>query len=45
MAEIGIPEKRRIVIPQTIPAEPAPHVKPPQKDPVKTPAEPVKEPA
>ena len=28
MAEIGVPEKRRVLIPQTIPAEPNPYTTP-----------------
>jgi hypothetical protein len=38
MAEIGQPERRRVLIPQTIPAEPSPHVAPtPQHEPEKVP--------
>ena len=31
MAEIGDPVRRRVVIPQTIPAEPSPYVQPAPK--------------
>lgn len=43
MAEIGEPIRRRVVIPQTIPAEPSPYVQPspPQHEPAQVP---VKEP-
>ncbi len=37
MAEIGVPEKRRILIPQTVPEEPSPYVEP-VKAPEKVPA-------
>ncbi len=38
MAEIGIPEKRRILIPQTVPEEPNPYTEPVKpKEPVKAP--------
>ena len=39
MAEIGVPERRRVLIPQTIPAEPNPYAEPPRTFP------PEKEPA
>ncbi len=38
MAEIGIPEKRRILIPQTVPEEPYTAPKEPVKAPEKVPA-------
>ncbi len=41
MAEIGIPEKRRVVIPQTLPNE-NPYTEPAPREPVKE--EPVKTP-
>ncbi len=37
MAEIGIPEKRRVLIPQTIPTE-NPYIDPPVKTPDSVPA-------
>lgn len=41
MAEIGKPEKRRILVPDNLPVEPAPAVppQPPVKEPQKEPAE------
>jgi hypothetical protein len=36
MAEIGEPERRRVLIPDDLPAEPVPYVRPPDKpEPVK----------
>lgn len=40
MGEIGIPEKRRVLIPQTVPTE-NPYTEPPHREPAK---EPVKAP-
>lgn len=39
MAEIGQPERRRVLVPQTIPAEPNPYVEPPKVKPAENPAE------
>lgn len=42
MAEIGVPERRRVLIPQTLPTE-NPYSEPPVKEPTKEPALPVPE--